>query len=262
MEHKQAGNVLYSHSQWEKARESYTKALEVDPLMTAALANRAACSIQLGDYSNALRDCEEALTTATGNLRTKTYWRQAVSLRNLGTDKRQWESAVNEGLKLDANNDKLLEEKTFIFVQKVPSMPAVYLSDNSSRNSAPKPVAPAAAVPETSSKPASGGLNSTMALPNLPLTYHGLLQLIRMKTSESVNFWYSKVTGSDLQGALKTAGLEPDTLDYICKLIVENPGQPKNAEFLHALRMSPRFETALFMADEKLYQSAVQASQS
>lgn len=261
MEYKQAGNDFYKQSQWEKARENYTKALEVDRHMTAALANRAACSIQLGDYSYALRDCEEALNTATGNLRTKTFWRQAVSLRNLGTDKSKWESAVNEGLKSDANNDKLLEEKTFIFVQKVPSMPSVYLSARNTETSAPSSSAPSSSVNVTSPTPASGGLNSTMLLPSLPLTYHGLLQLIRMKTPESINFWYTKVTGSDLQGALKTAGLEPDTLDYICKIIAENPGHPKNAEFLHALQKSPRFEIALFMADEKLYQSAVQASQ-
>lgn len=257
MDYKEIGNSLFKQSKWKEAKESYTKALELDPEMTAALANRAACLIHLHEYRDALRDCEEALISATGNLRTKVIWRQAVCLRKLGSDEERWKSVVDEGLALDRDNGKLLEERSFIFVRKVTSMPSEYFSENHAEtNPAPK----AQTEDSAPSRMDRTLKSSTMTLPKLPLTYHGLLRLIRMKTPESVKFWYDKLYGTDLQAVLKNAGLEPDTLDYITKLIVENPGQPKNAEFLEALQKSPRFETALFMADEATYQKAVVVS--
>lgn len=257
MDHKQSGNEFYNQSRWEEAKACYSEALQADPQMTAALSNRAACSIQLQRWGEALDDCNAALATATGNLRIKVLWRKAICLRNLGGSQLEWESTVSDGLKLDPENSKLKDEKTYVFVRNVDSAPRIYTERGASRG-----IDPHAASNGTKSDRSTNSTNSLGSasdlLPPLPLTYNGLLKLIRMHTPEAYEFWYAKVDGPALKAALRVAGVEPDTLDYFCKLMISHPESPKNREFMAALKESPRFETARFMADEGLYNAASQ----
>ena len=80
-----------------------------------------------------------------------------------------------------------------------------------------------------------------------------MLQLVRNRTQQAYQFFYDNVTGDQLRAALARPGVEPDVLDYFHGMVLANPEQRlKNAEFLRALEASPRYDMALFMADDRL----------
>jgi Tfp pilus assembly protein PilF len=56
------GNVYCAVSQWERAAERFTRALEVEPELGAALYNRAVAFARLGNHSAALADYNRAAT--------------------------------------------------------------------------------------------------------------------------------------------------------------------------------------------------------
>ncbi|MGK7939946.1 MAG: tetratricopeptide repeat protein [Crocosphaera sp.] len=63
--HKEAyynqGNFYLESDEWEKAIESYTKTLQIDPEYLRAVNNRAAAYQKLEDYSNAIKDYDQYL---------------------------------------------------------------------------------------------------------------------------------------------------------------------------------------------------------
>jgi tetratricopeptide (TPR) repeat protein len=238
MDLKIAGNDEFRAGNWNKARELYTQALTVQPKLPEVFANRAACALQLHDYTAAIADCQQGLKfpDVSTQLRIKMWWRQAVALRMLGQNRYDWEKAVQAGLELDPNNDKLLAEKTFIFVYS--TVPKEFLASQGAAKTSEMPLK----IPPVQD-----------FLPSLPLTYNGVLQLVRNKTPQAYQFWYEKVTGAQLEAALAGPGVEPDVIDYFHAMILDHPQeQAKNLEFLRALEKSPRYQTALFMADDKL----------
>jgi len=60
---KGKGDDLYRARDYRAAVNAYTTALELNPAMLAALANRSACYLQLGELVRCLEDCETLLTT-------------------------------------------------------------------------------------------------------------------------------------------------------------------------------------------------------
>lgn len=71
MRWRDEGDAAYTEGQWGKAYEAYTKCIHLDPcnhsLRATSLCNRAAVSIQLDRWEDALKDCTAALTLQPGN---------------------------------------------------------------------------------------------------------------------------------------------------------------------------------------------------
>lgn len=242
MDLKEAGNVAFRNGQWEDAIDLYTKALHSNPAHSPALANRAACLIQLQSWDAALRDCETALTFADlpRQLHLKLIWRKAVCLRKLGVSQQAWQDCVRQGLQIDPGNEKFNEELSYVFVTKLDCMPTKYTSN------APHAFAP------------SSLRSNTDLLPSLPLTYNGVMRLVRSNSEETHQFLYDKVSGKDLEAALNRAGVEPETLDYFFAMIASHPDKKsQNVEYLEALKRVPRYEIALIMADAAIHAKAV-----
>ncbi|KAK9468467.1 hypothetical protein V1512DRAFT_259557 [Lipomyces arxii] len=59
--HKEAGNVLFSHEDYEGAIKEYTQAIIQDSSNAAYFTNRALCRLRLHRYEDALSDCQKAL---------------------------------------------------------------------------------------------------------------------------------------------------------------------------------------------------------
>ncbi|KAJ3147002.1 Dynein assembly factor 4, axonemal [Geranomyces michiganensis] len=58
---KDKGNVFYRSGNFESAVNAYTAALDLDPHNLPCLSNRAACHLQLSDYSACIADCAAGL---------------------------------------------------------------------------------------------------------------------------------------------------------------------------------------------------------
>lgn len=62
---RDAGNTAYAEGQWNDAYEAYSRCLEVDQhnqsLLASSLCNRAAVSMQIGQWKRALRDVNDAI---------------------------------------------------------------------------------------------------------------------------------------------------------------------------------------------------------
>lgn len=241
MELKEAGNTAFRIGQWEKAIDLYTDALRQNKTLLPALANRAASFIQLQDWHAALRDCESALkcTNLPQQLHLKLIWRKAVCLRNLGSSQQTWQDCVSEGLRLDPRNEKFNEELSYVFVTNLECMPEMYTSG----------------APRLSARSATS--NSDL-LPALPLTYNGVMRLVRSNSAETHQFVYNNVSGKDLEAALSKAGVEPETLDYFFNMMASHPNEKlQNREYFEALERVPRYEIALLMVDTNIHAEAM-----
>ena len=131
---KAKGNELYKAKKFDDALEQYTKAHELYPTNAIYLGNRSAVYIAKNDYSNALRDSQEA--TKLDSSYIKGYSRQIkcnIAMGNLGAAKQTCQyvksSVVFDGefddvFKVDFWNfilfisiGKFIEQKT-VFLQK------------------------------------------------------------------------------------------------------------------------------------------------
>lgn len=238
MELKTRGDAAYRAHRWTEAGKLYAEAVAADPALVAARANQAACAIQLCDWSAGLNACDAALTMTPAaqpipaQLKTKILWRKAICLRRLHTNRVDWENTVQAGLEVDTTQT-LRKESEYVFVTVVYGMPPEYTSRVGMRTEPKRTVPP----------------------PQLPLTYNGLLQLQRSPTPETHRFWYEMIEERDLRDAV-SSGVEPDTLEYVCKMILANPTEPKNRVFLTALQSSPRYSVAKAMSDSALLDAA------
>lgn len=79
---KERGNEEFRAGRWGSAVECYSRAVEADPGLTAALSNRAMALIKLGRYADALADCERVVGANTGDvkglLRRATCYRRGM----------------------------------------------------------------------------------------------------------------------------------------------------------------------------------------
>ena len=273
MEFKDEGNKLFKQGKWESAAVMYAKAVENDPTLSAAYSNKAACSIHLKLWETGNSDCNKALESiAKGSLpslETKVYWRKAVCLRHLHKDRQEWEETVKLGLQLDPKNEKLLEESMYIFTEikngakntETQSAPLSKEGSTASKDEISTSINSQNLTSVSHNSPTNSTVKSTKFIyPDLPLTYTGLLSLIRSTSPDVYNFWYTKVTKRDLMNALSKAGVEPQTLDYLYEMISANPGNERNSEFLEAVESSPRFTIAQFIANQELYKQALECT--
>ncbi|KAK9317509.1 hypothetical protein V1522DRAFT_345587 [Lipomyces starkeyi] len=76
--HKEAGNALFSHEDYEGAIREYTKAIVQDASNPAYFTNRALCRLRLHKYEEALADCQKALELTSDNMKAHFYKAQAL----------------------------------------------------------------------------------------------------------------------------------------------------------------------------------------
>lgn len=73
---------MYKAKNYQGAIASYTKAIELDANNAALLTNRAAASLMILQYKEAIQDCDAALAIDKEN--SKAYFRKATALKGLG----------------------------------------------------------------------------------------------------------------------------------------------------------------------------------
>ncbi len=56
---KDAGNACVKRGDWQGAIDHYTRAINSDPQLTAALSNRALANLKLGRLEEAVSDCDQ-----------------------------------------------------------------------------------------------------------------------------------------------------------------------------------------------------------
>ncbi|KAK9322853.1 hypothetical protein V1517DRAFT_259409 [Lipomyces orientalis] len=76
--HKEAGNALFSHEDYEGAIREYTKAIIQDASNPAYFTNRALCRLRLHLYEEALADCQKALELTSDSMKAHFYKGQAL----------------------------------------------------------------------------------------------------------------------------------------------------------------------------------------
>lgn len=109
--HKDEGNNYFKAKNYNKAIESYTKAIEANSIEAVTYCNRAACYINLGKYFDVLNDCDTAIEL-NPNL-TKAYYRRAKALSGLS----RFNSALEDYKKvisLEPDNKSIMLEKNDI----------------------------------------------------------------------------------------------------------------------------------------------------
>lgn len=79
---KDEGNKAFARGDWLAAAAQYSRALELDPSMTAALNNRALCHCKLGQWAEAEEDAGGVLAAEPGNV--KALLRRATARRAQG----------------------------------------------------------------------------------------------------------------------------------------------------------------------------------
>ncbi|KAI9846073.1 MAG: hypothetical protein M1837_004329 [Sclerophora amabilis] len=91
---KDDGNTSFKAGRYQEAVDTYTKALEVDPLNKSTnsklLQNRAMCSIKLKEYDSAISDCTRALELDPSYLKARKTKAKAMG------ESGNWEEAARE----------------------------------------------------------------------------------------------------------------------------------------------------------------------
>lgn len=257
MDYKSQGNVAFGQKEWTKAAELYTKALEQDPRMVAALANRAACWIKLGRWADGHSDCKNGLKYAEKEqkLVPKLLWRMAICERELGLDNSE---TIAKGLEVAPENPELLHElemaRTTIPIKDVDVLPPQFQSRQPDMPQPSKPVEPVEPA-----KPVKPSITRSTKIPSFvpphrPLTYSGVAEATRVANAEAYDWWYT-LDPEELTRAHRNAGLEPNTLDYVNKMVGVRGGS-QGIALLNALSKCPRYESAKLMADESLAKQA------
>lgn len=101
-----AGNEMFRANDYFQAAMEYTRALELDPTISALYANRSQCWLKLGNHEKALEDAEKVTELEPAN--PKGWFRKGMSLHAM---KRFQEAipALLEAEKLDPSNKQIPE---------------------------------------------------------------------------------------------------------------------------------------------------------
>ncbi len=94
---------------YQPAIAAYTKAINLDSSNAALLTNRAAASLMLLLYNEAIQDCNAALALDSSN--SKAYFRKATALKGLGKLPEAI-AALNKGLEFDPRSATALADKS------------------------------------------------------------------------------------------------------------------------------------------------------
>lgn len=105
---KTAGNSAYKAGEYQSAIAAYSKAILADSSNAALFTNRAAASLMLLQYKEALDDCNSALVRDSTN--SKAYFRKATALKGLGLIEEAI-AALTEGLRYDPKSGTALKDK-------------------------------------------------------------------------------------------------------------------------------------------------------
>ena len=105
---KTAGNSAYKAGGYQSAIVAYSKAIEADNSNAALYTNRAAASLMLLRYKEALIDCDSALVRDSAN--SKAFFRKATALKGLGLIAEAI-AALTEGLKYDPKSGTAIKDK-------------------------------------------------------------------------------------------------------------------------------------------------------
>ncbi|XP_061919405.1 mitochondrial import receptor subunit TOM34 [Entelurus aequoreus] len=107
---KEEGNVLVKRGEHAKAVDKYTQSLRHDPAQVATFTNRALCFLSLGQFKDAVRDCDEALMIDRTNV--KALYRRAQAHKEL-KDVKACKNDLHKLLEVEPKNVaavKLLQE--------------------------------------------------------------------------------------------------------------------------------------------------------
>ncbi|XP_053313918.1 small glutamine-rich tetratricopeptide repeat-containing protein beta [Spea bombifrons] len=99
---KDEGNNFMKEQNYEAAVDCYTQAVELDPKNAVYYCNRAAAFNQLGNHSNAVRDCEKAISIDV--VYSKAYGRMGKALAAMNKYKEAIGS-YQKALDLDPDNE-------------------------------------------------------------------------------------------------------------------------------------------------------------
>ncbi|KAM3622497.1 uncharacterized protein V6R79_025806 [Siganus canaliculatus] len=107
---KEEGNALVKKGEHKKAIEKYSQSLKHNPSEVTTYTNRALCYLSVKQYSDAVRDCGEALMIDSSNV--KALYRRAQAHKEL-KDVKACVNDLNNLLKVEPKNTaalKLLQE--------------------------------------------------------------------------------------------------------------------------------------------------------
>lgn len=242
MDLKAQGNKRYAEGNWAAAADLFTQALSLDPSLSVCLLNRAACWIKLYRWADGLADCETALQKPlSSNLQLKAYWRKAKCEQELGLPVLETAKA---GLAINPDDSYLRE----ILEASTPARAGetgdrikgqVQIADT-------LPQKYRASVPSVKS--------ASWSPPSRPVSYAALQSLMRQKHPEAKQFAYS-INPEELIAAHKGIGIDPEEIDYFHRLISVYGGE-HGKSLLAALKKCDRYNSAEFLADEKLAAAA------
>lgn len=214
---KTQGNAAFAAKRWREAAEFYSQALAVDPKLAAAYANRAACMVQVGEWDAGRRDCECGLALdPPKNLKIKLLWRKSVCERSLGLS---FDATVAAGRALDPTN-KYFQCWIDIPIAVMDTLPTKYCEQMKPAASAAKRFVP----------------------PPRPLTYSGVLQLVRCGSADAYDF-LEATDLEELVAAHRGIGIDPETVDFVRKMASERGG-PRARALVDALSRCHGYDRA------------------
>lgn len=117
--HKEEGNKAFKACDYAQAAVHYTQAIEVlvnasdtasREVLCTIYSNRAACSLKLGDHTNALNDANASL--AINDNHVKSNFRKGLALHALGRY-REACPVLGKALKMEPNNKQIASALTF-----------------------------------------------------------------------------------------------------------------------------------------------------
>lgn len=202
---KNEGNDYMKLEQYERAVNSYTSAIELDPQSAVYYCNRAAAHTSLANYKQAISDCEEALKIDPNY--GKAYGRMGLACMNEHDYKRAKES-YEKAVSIEPNNTS--------YQQNLERVKEAATQHNQHATSTPSAAAPTAGMPNLAGFDLGALLNnpavmnmasSFMQNPAVQNMFSGMAQ--QPNASEASAPPTGPTTGTASEGQPSSAGAGP-----------------------------------------------------